>query len=141
MLKTLTLQVGHAFNGEAVLPRVFGWDELRRSLAVSPLEIEPDLGRLLRTPLGARYGRSLSSAGLVPAAAAATLSMGHGAEPMLVLELRFESALGRTARDRWELEVDGNGVVTGLRSESHVGDWAFSADGFSQFLGEILRAA
>ncbi len=130
MLKTLVHRVSPAFNGSETLPRIYDWDELRRSLAYAPLNSEPEPARLSSTPLGARYARML---GRVPRRVDVTLSMETGPEPKVLVELRLDAC-----RDRWELEVDGNGLVTGMRSDLHVGDWAFSARGASQFLEEIL---
>ena len=136
MLKTLEYTVSPAFNGTATLPRIHRWEELRRSLSRSPLESEPDLGRLLASPLGARYRRSLGA--FRPVSAEAVLSMEPCPEPRLRVDLRFRDAEGAEAADRWQLEVDANGMVVDLRSDSRIGDWAFSAPGFSRFLDALL---
>ena len=138
MLKTTVATAEPAFNGYAVLPRLIGWEDLRRSLSRSPLDGEPDLGRFLATPLGARYARSLTRAKIRPAGLSVLLSLESWPEPRLRIDLRFSDLHGAAWSDRWELDVDALGVVTGARSESRIGDWAFSARDFSRFLGVLL---
>jgi hypothetical protein len=125
--------VAPAFDGSAILPRIFDWTSIQAKLKLgaATIELEPSF---FETELGARYVGQLKLLGLSPQGASARV---EATENGFTAELSIRTA-ERAVADRWTVEVDGNGMVRDCVSEHWIAMWQFEAGTFSRFFDELL---
>ena len=139
MNRSITLKapyqtVSPAFDGATTLPRVAHWPELSETLRAHPSvhELDPSIFKL---GLGLRYARQMTALGLTPTGATVRVEATRkGLTATLLLR-----AGGRTLEDRWEVEVDTNGLMRQIESDHHTGDWHYNAKEFSLFFDTLIR--
>ena len=125
--------VAPAFDGTATLPRIRDWARAQTRLRERPalVELEPDF---FRTALGGRYVRQLAALGLSPERASARL---EASDAGFTAVLRLQTG-ERVLEDRWDVEVDANGVVRDGASDHQTAYWRFDSGAMSSFFDGLL---
>jgi hypothetical protein len=128
-------RVSPAFDGTLTLPRISDWAGLRERLLSQAQERDLDAGAFYQLAMGRRYAVQLSALALEPLGVAVRVEA-SAAGFIATLLLRSRS---RAIEDRWEVEVDANGLLRDMRSEHRTAEGAYNADDFSRFFDLIIK--
>ena len=127
-------RVTPAFDGTMTLPRVGEWAALRERLLSQAQERDIAAPGFYQLALGRRYAAQMTALGLEPLGVSVRIeASAEGFLATLLLRSR-----NRAIEDRWEVEVDANGILREMRSEHRTADGAYNVEEFSRFFDALL---